>query len=167
MYRNVKWLSLLLLALAPAAHGQAAPDLFGRGGGDAEQPLDVEIRTKLDFSRATVAGSAGGKISVDPHSGNRSVSGDVVDLGGSALAGAAIVRGQPGRAIRIDMPASIRMTSASGGAIEIVNLRTNLPSAPRLDSYGKLEFTFGGDLLVRGNISGSFRGRIPITAEYE
>jgi hypothetical protein len=132
-----------------------------------EIPLTLEISTKLDFSRAALSGSGGGAIELDPQSGNRRVDGGMVDLGGSALAGTAVVRGQPGRAVRIDMPGSARMTSSSGGVIEIAGLRTTLSSAPRLDQSGRLEFSFGGKLLVRGNVSGTFRARIPITAQYE
>ena len=130
-------------------------------------PLQVEIRTQLDFSRATTGAKGGGKISIDPVSGTRQLAGDIVDLGGSALAGTAIVTGEPGRSIRIDMPLSIRMTGTHGGAIEITNLRTNLPPGARLDAFGKLEFAFGGDLRIDGSTTGTFRGRIPITAEYE
>jgi hypothetical protein len=132
-----------------------------------EIPLQVEIRTQLDFSRATTGGKGGGRISIDPDSGTRQVAGNLVDLGGSALAGTAVVTGEPGRQIRIDLPLSIRMTGSHGGAIEITNLRTNLPAGARLDAFGKLEFSFGGDVNVDGNSTGTFRGRIPITAEYE
>jgi hypothetical protein len=134
---------------------------------EGEIPLQVEIRTQLDFSRATSGGKGGGRISIDPDSGTRQVAGNLVDLGGSALAGTAVVTGEPGRQIRIDLPLSIRMTGSHGGAIEITNLRTNLPPGARLDAFGKLEFSFGGDVNVDGNSTGTFRGRIPITAEYE
>jgi hypothetical protein len=130
-------------------------------------PLRVEIRTQLDFSRAATAGSGGGQISIDPKNGSRSLDGDIVDLGGSALAGSAIVTGQPGRHVRIDMPLSIRLNGSGGGTIEISNLRTNLGPGPKLDHFGRLEFSFGGDLRIRGTVAGTFRGRIPITAEYE
>lgn len=132
-----------------------------------EIPLQVEIRTQLDFSKAATAGANGGRISIDPNNGSRQMAGDVVDLGGSALAGSAVVTGEPGRSVRVDMPMTIRMTGSLGGTIEISNLRTNLPPQSRLDSFGKLEFNFGGDLEIKGNIAGTFRGRIPITAEYE
>jgi Domain of unknown function (DUF4402) len=134
---------------------------------DDETPLQVEIRTQLDFSRAASAGSGSGQISIDPESGSRQVVGDVVDLGGSALAGSAVVTGQPGRAVRIDMPLRIRLSGSAGGSIEISNLRTNLRPGARLDSFGRLEFSFGGDLHISGSVAGTFRGRIPITAEYE
>lgn len=132
-----------------------------------EIPLTLEISTKLDFSRAALSGAGGGAIDLDPQSGSRKVDGGMIDLGGSALAGTAIVRGQPGRAVRIDMPVSVRMTSSTGGVVEIAGLRTTLGANPRLDQGGRLEFSFGGKLLVRGNTSGTFRARIPITAQYE
>ena len=132
-----------------------------------EIPLQVEIRTQLDFSKAATGGSTGGRISIDPNSGTRQMAGDIVDLGGSALAGSAVITGEPGRSIRVDMPMSIRMSGSSGGAIEIRNLRTSLSPHAKLDGFGRLEFNFGGDLEIKGSLAGTFRGRIPITAEYE
>ena len=132
-----------------------------------EIPLQVEIRTQLDFSKAATGGSEGGRISIDPNNGTRQMAGDIVDLGGSALAGSAVIIGEPGRSIRVDLPMSIRMSGSSGGAIEIRNLRTNLSPHAKLDGFGRLEFNFGGDLEIKGSVAGTFRGRIPITAEYE
>ena len=113
-----------------------------------EIPVTLEITTKLDFSRAALSGTGGGAIELDPQSGGRRVNGGIIDLGGSALAGKAIVRGEPGRSVRIDMPGSAQMTSSTGGVIEIAGLRTNLGGRTRLDSTGRLEFSFGGRLLV-------------------
>lgn len=144
---------------------------YGNGKSFAQEaneiPLQVEIRTQLDFSKAASGGSGGGRISIDPTNGTRQMAGDIVDLGGSALAGSAVVTGEPGRSIRVDLPMSIRMSGSSGGAIEIRNLRTNLPPHAKLDGFGRLEFNFGGDLEIKGSVAGTFRGRIPITAEYE
>jgi hypothetical protein len=134
---------------------------------DREIPLSIEITTKLDFSRAALSGMGGGAIDINPMSGSRQVDGGIVDLGGSALAGTAVVRGEPGRPVRIDMPRSTRMTSGTGGVVEISELRTSLTGSPRLDQNGRLEFSFGGRLLVHGSASGTFRARIPITAQYE
>ena len=61
-------------------------------------PLSIDITTQLDFSRAALSGSSGGQIDVDPHNGSRRVDGSIIDLGGPAFAGTAIVRGEPGRA---------------------------------------------------------------------
>lgn len=170
MYQNLKRSTCIgfALALSPVAAAQDfASDPFARESEEKARPLHIEIRSSLDFSRATSRGASGGSIAIDPNSGARTVSGDVLDLGGSPFAGSAVVTGEPGRAIRIEMPSTIRLTSPTGGSVEIVRLRTNLSAAPRLDIYGRLEFAFGGDLLLKGNVSGQFRGRIPITAEYE
>ncbi|MBK9002596.1 MAG: DUF4402 domain-containing protein [Sphingomonadales bacterium] len=170
MYRNLSGLFCIgfALALTPALSAQDfGSDPFTRAGDGKARPLHIEIRSSLDFSRATSTGASGGSIAIDPDSGARTVSGDVLDLGGSPFAGSAVVTGEPGRPVRIEMPSTIRLSSATGGSVEIVRLRTNLPPAPRLDMYGRLEFAFGGDLLLKGNVSGQFRGRIPITAEYE
>jgi Domain of unknown function (DUF4402) len=133
-----------------------------------EVPISIDITTQLDFSRAALFNRAnGGAIEVDPNSGSRTVNGGLVDLGGSSLVGTAVVRGEPGRLVRIDLPNSVRMTSSAGGMIEVAGLRTNLTHMPQLDSTGRLSFSFGGRLIVRGDVSGTFRGRIPITAQYE
>jgi Domain of unknown function (DUF4402) len=128
--------------------------------------LRIDIRTQLNFSRATVS-KQGGKISVNPETGTRDVNGGVIDLGGMALAGTAVVTGQAGRSVRIDMPQTVRMSNTRGGALIIRNLRTNLSPAPKLDNFGRLEFAFGGDLEIDGKAYGDYRGRIPITVEYE
>lgn len=133
----------------------------------ARVPISIDITTQLDFSRAAITDKSGGNILVDAQSGTRRVDGGLVDLGGFGLAGTAMVHGEPGRAVRIDMPNNIKMTSSTGGQIDITGLRTNLSAAPRLDSFGQLTFAFGGNVQVKGNVSGTFRGRIPITAEYE
>lgn len=156
-FRSRVGFCLLLAASSGASLAQDANEI----------PLQVEIRTQLDFSKAATGGSSGGSISIDPNSGSRQMVGDVVDLGGSALAGSAVITGEPGRSIRVDLPMSIRMSGSSGGAIEIRNLRTNLPPHAKLDGFGRLEFSFGGDLEIKGSVAGTFRGRIPITAEYE
>jgi Domain of unknown function (DUF4402) len=158
------------LALLPLLTG-ATDTSCGLCTGDSERqetiPITLDITTNLSFSRAAATGKSGGQIRIDPVTGARQLGGGVVDLGGAALAGSAIVRGEPGRPVRIDMPANVRMTSSTGGSIEINDIQTSLSAAPRLDSFGQLSFHFGGRITVTGNVAGTFRGRIPITAEYE
>jgi Domain of unknown function (DUF4402) len=149
------------------AFGLAVLPLLTGATDPAEIPISLEITTNLSFSRAALTGNHGGQMRIDPVTGSRQLAGGVIDLGGAALAGSAIVRGEPGRAIRIEMPLNVRMSSSTGGAIEISDIQTSLSPAPRLDNFGQLNFQFGGRITVKGNVSGTFRGRIPITAEYE
>ena len=163
-------LGLLPLLLA-AGEGPCllctAPDNKTPETAEQDIPLSIDITTKLDFSRAALSGQGGGHIEVDPSNGTRRVNGGILDLGGSVRAGTAVVRGQPGRSVRIDMPTTARMTSSQGGVVEIAGLRTSLIGNSRLDQQGRLDFSFGGTLIVRGNATGTFRARIPITVQYE
>jgi hypothetical protein len=82
------------------------------------------------------------------------------------MVGRAVVRGEPGRAVRIDLPARIELHSIGGGRIAIDGIISDLPGAPQLDSNGNLSFRFGGRLRVVGDAEGDYRGDVPITVEY-
>ena len=66
----------------------------------------------------------------------------------------------------LDLPASIALYGVAGGTIRLDSLATDLPRQPRLDSQGSLSFRFGGELHVEGDVSGDYRGDVPITVDY-
>lgn len=134
--------------------------------GIPERPLSIEITTDLDFSRLTTNGD-NGAIMVDPKQDGRILQGDVVDLGGYALKGEVIITGTPGRAVRIHLPDQIELNSPSGSVAHVSPIVTDLPPMPRLDMAGRLVFHFGGKLNITRGLDGNFRGRIPITADYQ
>jgi Domain of unknown function (DUF4402) len=145
------------------------PTTGANGAEQANKSPQVEVINGLAFNRTAHTGggrSGGGKISVGAD-GASNVGGALVALGGFAVAGTAVIRGEPGRYVRIDLPTRVEMTSSTGSKIEIANLKTNLQGTPQLDASGQLTFSFGGDLQVDSEISGKFRARIPITAQYE
>lgn len=82
------------------------------------------------------------------------------------MVGQAVVRGEAGRAVRVELPQRIALYSVSGGRIGIDDLVSDLPAMPRLDSSGRLSFRFGGRLNVTGDAEGQYRGDVPITVEY-
>lgn len=135
--------------------------------GQPEIPLQIEITTDLDFSRLAVLGNSGGVVRIDPMSGNRQIQGSIANLGGMALHGQGRLTGEPGRSVRIFLPERIQLSAPNGATAELERLETNLPELARLDQTGRLTFAFGGQLRVRGDASGQFRGRIAITANYE
>lgn len=138
-----------------------------RSNGQPERPLRLEITTNLDFSRLALLHQGGGEVHLDPQSGQRRVSGGVRDLGGLSLHGEGRLKGEPGRLVKVQMPERIMLSAPNGSTAELVKLDTDLPAQARLDRDGNLTFVFGGRLRVNGNVSGQFRGRIAITAEYE
>lgn len=132
-----------------------------------EKPLRIEIVTHLDFSRLALLDRAGGEVSIDPSSGHRQMNGGITDLGGLSLNGEGRLEGEPGRLVRVMLPERIILSAPNGSTAELVKLETNLPAQTRLDRSGRLNFSFGGKLKVRGNADGQYRGRITITADYE
>ncbi|MEP3225255.1 MAG: DUF4402 domain-containing protein [Parasphingorhabdus sp.] len=135
--------------------------------GEAELPLRIEITANLDFSRLALLNRAGGEVDLDPQSRQRRISGGITDLGGLSLHGEGRLTGEPGRIVRVNLPERITLSAPNGSTANLVKLDTDLPAQPRLDSDGRLTFSFGGKLRVNGNASGQFRGRIAITADYE
>lgn len=165
-------LSLAALFWLPASAapcllcGETPPAGDGPVADGAELPLRIEISAQLDFSRIAT-GRGGGSVTIDPVSGQRRISGDLRDLGGMALTGEATVSGTPGRAVRVALPAEILLDGDQGRLARVVDVTTDLGAAPRLGPDGRLRFRFGGRLAVASDDDGNYRGRIPISVEYE
>lgn len=130
-----------------------------------EGPISLEIETSLDFDRLILLGNGAGSATLLPD-GSRSVSGVISDLSGRAMVGSAVVRGEAGRTVRVELPRRIELFSLSGARITIEEIVSDLPSMARLDSAGSLTFRFGGRLTISGDAEGDYRGDVPITVEY-
>lgn len=136
-----------------------------REGPSNEGPVSLQIETSLDFDRLILLGTGEGTATLLPN-GQRSVSGMISDLSGRAMVGSAVVHGEPGRAVRIELPARIELYSLSGARITIDDIISDLPSGAKLDAAGALAFRFGGRLHISGDADGEYRGDVPITVEY-
>jgi hypothetical protein len=157
-----------LAAATPAAAAQCRLCETDARPGEERLPdtqVELEIETNLDFDRLVLLDPSGGTATLRPD-GTRSVSGSITDLSGRAMVGSAVVRGEPGRAVRVELPRRIDLYSLTGGHISIDQLVTDLPALPRLDSTGKLNFRFGGQLKVSGDAEGDYRGDVPIIVDY-
>lgn len=170
---KLRLLSMLVLWLAAPSAASAQCMLCGKpesgtiaANRKADTPLHVDIETQLDMGRVA-AGAGSGEVELDPATGMRRVRGDVRDLGGFAVTGTVTVRGEPGAEVRVFLPVSVDLESGSGGTARVTDLATDLGAAPRLGPDGRLQFRFGGRLQVSGATGGDYRGRIPVTVEYQ
>ena len=136
-----------------------------REDASADGPIRLEIETSLDFDRLVMLGSGEGSATLLPN-GQRSVSGMVENLSGRAMVGSALIHGEAGRSVRVELPARIELYSLSGARITIEDIVSDLPSGAKLDSAGALAFRFGGRLQISGDAEGEYRGDVPITVEY-
>jgi hypothetical protein len=128
--------------------------------------VTVEIETGLNFDRLVVLGAGTGSAELRPD-GSRLAQGTVADIGPRAMVGTAILHGEPGRFVRVDLPSRIELYSLGGGEIAFDEVTSDLPAMPRLDSSGTLTFRFGGRLRITGDADGDYRGDLAIRAEYE
>lgn len=169
-----KLLALVLAAAAAAvvgawpASGQcrlcATPTTTPAGEADA--PLvTLEIETSLNFDRLILYGPGAGSASIRPD-GSSSADGSVTSVSPRAMVGSAIIRGEPGRGVRIELPPRIVLRSFNGGEVIVEDVVSDLPPLPRLDASGRLSFRFGGRLRIEGDSEGEFQGDLPITVEY-
>jgi hypothetical protein len=126
----------------------------------------IEIESSLNFDRLIMYGAGQGAAVIRPD-GSTVAEGSVTGVSPRAMVGTAVVHGESGRAIRVDLPRRIELYSLSGGRITVEDLASDLPSAPRLDSAGNLIFRFGGRVRITGDADGEYRGDLPITVEYQ
>ncbi len=151
--------SLAQCRLCPEPTTEAAEDATA-------QVVRIEVQARLDFDQIVVTDDNGlGTARLLPD-GTATTSGSIGVIGGRAMVGSVIVRGEPGRLVRVGLPSSIALHGLAGGTIRLDSLVTDLPAQPRLDSHGSLQFRFGGALHVQGNVEGDFRGDVPITVDY-
>ena len=128
-------------------------------------PVALEIETSLSFDRLILLGEGEGSAIIRPD-GSTSALGMIGQVGPRAMVGSAVVRGEPNRTIRVDLPRQITLHSTGGREIGFDDVVSDLPALPRLDSTGTLRFRFGGRLRISGEAEGDYRGDLPITVEY-
>jgi len=143
--------------------------LCGADGGQKEsaraEPLRLEVHTRLEFDKVVFAGLGEAQMSLSPH-GSARLSGAASAAGARAMPGSVLIRGEPGRAVRIELPREVRLFGEGAGAIRIDSIVTDLADFPRIGDDGTLSFRFGGDLRISGDSDGAYRGSIDIVVEY-
>lgn len=128
--------------------------------------IQLEIETSLNFDRLVLSGGGDGAAVVRPD-GSTAAEGALTGVSARAMVGTAVVHGQAGRTVRVELPRRIDLYSLSGGRIAFDDVVSDLPSLPKLDSTGTLTFRFGGRVRITGDSDGEYRGDLPITVEYQ
>lgn len=132
------------------------------------QTLTITIESDIDFGRVVLLGDGESRVILDLATGQKTLIGDVDDLGGMPITGRAVITGAPFEPILIDLPGEIAMRDPNGGDARVRDFVTDLEGFPRLDESGRLTFNFSGTLVIdaQTNAAGNLRGRVPITVQY-
>ena len=155
--------------LPPGCRGQGNQNGNGNGNRNRNcQRLTITIESDIDFGRVVLLGQGESRVILDLATGQKTVIGDVDDMGGMPITGRAIITGAPFEEVIIDLPGEIAMRDPNGGEARLNDFVTDLSGFPRLDANGQLEFRFSGTLVIAAdaNSSGNLRGRVPITVNY-
>ena len=128
--------------------------------------IALEVETRLDFDRLILTGQGQGSAVIRPD-GSSSSEGSLSAISARAMVGSATVHGSPDRIVRVELPRTIALYSLTGAQITLDDVVSDLPSLPRLDSAGNLNFRFGGRVQISGDADGEYRGDLPITVEYQ
>jgi hypothetical protein len=123
------------------------------------------VETNLNFDRLILGGSGIGAATIRPD-GSSGAEGAVSQVGPRAIVGTVLVHGDPGRAVRVDLPRRIQLYSLNGGRLTLEDVTSDAAAMPRLDSAGNLSFRFGGRLILSGDADGQYHGDLPITVDY-
>ena len=143
----------------------AAPTTAPDSKTEQAKPIRLEVRTALDFDRLILTGPGNGQAILRPD-GTRQSLGAIGGLSGRAIVAEVVVHGEPGRAVRVDLPRSIELYGLIGGSVRIESLVSDLPDFPALDGAGELKIRIGGELRITGDVDGDFRGDVPVIVDY-
>jgi hypothetical protein len=131
------------------------------------QPLSIQVEASLDFSKVgLISATRGGTVQIDAETGQRTIQGSLVGLGGMPMQGSVTIRWEPHERVAVELPGSVTITSPDGATLRLSNFQTNLTNNPQIGTDGTLQFRFGALLSVDGHSDGNFRGSIPISVDY-
>lgn len=136
-----------------------------RSDASSGPPIRIQVQTALDFDRLVLTGAGTGHAALLPN-GERDTAGTIATISARAMVGSVTVHGDPGRALRVELPEQINLYALNGARIVVDSVETDLPDTPKLDSAGNLSFRFGGRVTVTGDAEGEYRGDVPITVDY-
>ncbi len=155
--------------LPPGCRGNGNQN--GNGNGNKKrncQRLQIMIESDIDFGRVVLLGDGESRVLLDLATGQKTVIGDIDDLGGMPVTGRAVITGAPFEQVILNLPGEVAMRDPTGGNARLRDFVTDLDGFPRLDEGGRLEFRFSGTLVIEAetSASGNLRGRVPISVEY-
>lgn len=125
-----------------------------------------EVTVLQNFNFGTLVISGPGTVRISPE-GVLTTTGGVNSAGGFPQAAILRLNSHPGNTYTLDLPSSVTLTSAGGGAMLLRNFTFN-PAAVGSMHSSKQEVTVGATLQVSSNqAGGAYRGNIDVVVSYD
>ena len=156
-----------LAALALSTPALAANTASANATVNIVSPLSLTNNTGLNFG--TVVGPFSGEVIHVAASGTRDPCPATVTCSGNASVSAATftLTGTAGQAVVLTIPNSVTLNGSVSGTLS-VDLSTDKPANPTLNSGGSATFAIGGKLTIpNGTVDGSYSNTFNVTANYQ
>ena len=130
-------------------------------------PLAIASTQDLDFG-TILPGAAAGTVTINPNSGNRSVSGGATAAGGTPQRGEFVAVGNPNAQAVSVLDPGLTLTNGSGGTMTAsLTLGGGGPGTFNFPGTGIRNFRVGGTLAVSANqADGVYTGLYNLTVNY-
>lgn len=115
----------------------------------AQTPVTVDWLTDLKFGKVAASVDGGGTITIPSSADSRSITGQLIDFGGTVKRGKFRINGQPRAWVVITMPSTIVVQKGTGSyTMTISNLTLSTENPVRLNNQGTKNVFFGATLTV-------------------
>ena len=115
----------------------------------AVTPVTVDWLTDLKFGKVAASIDGGGTIVIPSSADTRTVTGQLIDFGGTVKRGKFRINGEPNAWVVITMPSTIVIQKGtSANTMTISNLTLSTENPVRLNNQGTKNVFFGGTLSV-------------------
>lgn len=163
---------LALACFAPAAAHSSPPQTYSpnknaTGSARVLRPLTLLKTADMDF--ATVAVTTGGTATIDPYTGQMSLSGGLVQVGGNPSPARYLGAGSLFTIVVIQLPTQPVQIRRFGGTETLTVSNFTLDGSPYklLIGYPGFTFAVGAQLTVpAGTLDGVYVGNINVTVDY-
>lgn len=154
-----------IICAAPANAASGA----GASRGVVLSQISVRNTGDLDFGRL-LRGTTAGRVTINPTTGARTVTGGVVAAGGTPRRATFDIVGTANRVITLAAtPGSVTLTNGTGGSMTVNTFRfTGTAATRRLSAAGTLTVGVGARLNVAANqADGVYSGVFTLTVNYQ
>ncbi len=136
-----------------------------------KRPLNVEQLEELAFGRITSDPSASGAVLIDPVSGNKTLLGGAVDLGGEHSRAEFLITGEPEARFVITLPDQRKIKSEGSGGpgtATVTDFASHPERSAALGRNGRATVYLGATLKFKpGQPAGKYQSALDILVEYE
>ncbi len=134
-----------------------------------KKKLKIKFNRNLAFGRVGGDANGAGKVTINPATGAKIVTGLAFNFGGNHSPARLEIKGEKNAYIIVTFPDSVRLIGRPGGArARLHDFKTQPSGLLQLNHNGQLDLKIGGTLnIAAGQPAARYRGRFRVEVEYQ